>query len=56
VTPSRIPHRAAVRISSMSAVSRKIFIGQAPSGSVEGFYAHRLCRLETGTGPDASGG
>jgi hypothetical protein len=26
VTPSRIPQRAAVRISSMSAVSRKIFM------------------------------
>ena len=30
VTPSSTPQRAAVRISSMSAVSRKIFIGQAP--------------------------
>src|SRR4249919_3056566 len=28
VTPSRTPQRAAIRISSMSAVSRKIFIGQ----------------------------
>ena len=33
VTPSRTPQRAAVLISSMSAVSRKIFIGRAPSGA-----------------------
>ena len=33
VTPSRTPQRAAVLISSMSAVSRKIFIGQAPVGT-----------------------
>src|SRR3954447_22434355 len=30
VTPSRTPQRAAILISSISAVSRKIFIGEAP--------------------------
>src|SRR5688572_23034233 len=36
VTPSRMPHRATVRISSMSAVSRKIFMaaGSDQAGSV----------------------
>src|SRR6185436_4715732 len=39
-----MPQRATVLISSMSAVSRKIFIGQGSFGSLARFYARRADR------------